>query len=416
MSVWRHRDLRVIAVSRAASFLGDEVAVVALTLLAYSRGWGTSGVAAMLAVSALPLVLAAPLAGRLVDRHDSRTLVAWSAVWQACCVVLLAVLVGRVGAGRAGEAAILAALFALNAGQAVSGPAWTALVPHVVTRGETGRAMALLQVLTTLAAVSGPALGGALVAWRGTGAALLVDAVSFALLAVAGLLVHTRRRPSSHDGQADGGAWAGVVWLRREPVCGSLVLGVLSIVLCVQLVIVVEVFLVRGSLGAGAAAYGTVGAVTAAAMVLGSLAGGRVSHTAERVRATILSLSVIAAAVVAGGLAHTIWFFAASMAVVGLANGVLNVTFQAVILERTPDAVRGRVVAAVMGAIQACTFLGMILGGVAGAFATPRQVFVGAGSLGLVVSGVVLAVLRARVSPDGEAPDRCTDASDVATG
>ena len=42
-SVWRHRDLRIAVVGKSVSYLGDDLAAIALTLFAYDAGWGTSG-------------------------------------------------------------------------------------------------------------------------------------------------------------------------------------------------------------------------------------------------------------------------------------------------------------------------------------------------------------------------------------
>jgi predicted MFS family arabinose efflux permease len=112
------------------------------------------------------------------------------------------------------------------------------------------------------------------------------------------------------------------------------------------------------------------------------------------------SIVAVSAFVVLGGLAPALWWLAAAMTGVGLANGVLNVVFQALVLVRTQDAVRGRVSAALMGAIQAGTVAGMGFGAVVGARTDPRTAFVGAGLAGLVVcAGLGAAVARALSEP-----------------
>ena len=73
-SIWRHRDLRLMLPARALSSFGDDMALIVLTLLVYDRGRGPWSITGLLVCSAVPVVLMAPLAGRLVDSMSFRTL------------------------------------------------------------------------------------------------------------------------------------------------------------------------------------------------------------------------------------------------------------------------------------------------------------------------------------------------------
>lgn len=393
-SVWRHRDLRLAAAGRSASFLGDEVATIALTLYAFDAGWGATGVAAVLVAAALPLAVGAPLAGRLVDRVDSRRATTLAALWQGLCASgALVVLVAGDPASPVTAAALLGLVAALGAGQAVSGPAWQALVPHLVPADEVPRAVALLQSTTTLAGVAGPAVGGLLVAGGGVAGALAVDAVSFGVLAVAARAVRTVRRPGPAAG--GGGTWAGYALLRDDRVLGTLVAGLVAMIVVLQVVVVLDVLLVRDVLGAGPAGYGVVNALFAAAMVVGALAAGRWCAPRAQVGVVVGSVAAIAGLVVLGGLAPSLGWFALALAGIGLGNGALNVAFGAFLAGRVPDAVRGRVFAAVTGATQTASIGGMALGGVVGGLVDVRTAWVAAGAAGLAVSAVVaVATLR----------------------
>src|SRR5882762_4772719 len=88
--VGRSRDLWLAVVARAVSLLGDEAAVIALTLRLHDSGRGAGAIAALFVAGMLPLVVLAPLAGRLVDRYDSRRLLVWSGLAQAVVCAVLA--------------------------------------------------------------------------------------------------------------------------------------------------------------------------------------------------------------------------------------------------------------------------------------------------------------------------------------
>ncbi|MDQ1740895.1 MAG: hypothetical protein QOE53_2547, partial [Pseudonocardiales bacterium] len=122
-SLWRVRDLRIAVLARAISLLGDELALVALLLRTQGRGDGAWPVVALLLAGGLPLVLLAPLVGRLVDRIDSRRLLLVSGCGQlACCLAL---------ASLPSQPVILALVAVLGAGQAVNSATWQALLPSI---------------------------------------------------------------------------------------------------------------------------------------------------------------------------------------------------------------------------------------------------------------------------------------------
>ena len=395
--VLRHRDLRLVVVARALSFLGDEVALVALTLHAYDAGWGPRGIAAVFVAGALPLALAAPLAGRLVDRVDSRRATTLAALWQAAAALALAVVLAAGPSGAAGVALALLLVAAVSAGQSVAGPAWQALVPHVVPPDDVPAAVSAQQTATTLVGVAGPAIGGLLVAAGGAPAALLIDAVTYAVLAVAARTVRAVRRPQA--GAGTDGLWAGFAALRADRLLAAVVGGLLAMILALQVVVVADVVLVREVLGAGPAGYGAVNAVFAVAMVAGAVVGGALRTPRAQAVGIVAVMGGMSLGVVGMGAAPGLVVLGAALAVVGLGNGVLNVAFGALLVARTPDAVRGRVFAAVGGVVQAANVGGFVLGGVVGELLAPRTVLATGGWAGaavsVVVSAVVLRVLRA---------------------
>ena len=151
---------------------------------------------------------------------------------------------------------------------------------------------------------------------------------------------------------------------------------------------VVEVFLVRGTLGARTLAFGLVGAGLAVGIVVGSvLAGGSsrrgpwAAHGARRARAR--------ADILLAGLCPGIWVFAAAWAVLGVANGFANVDASTLLLNRAPESHRGRVLAVVNGAVRGSALCAMLLGGLAGSLLGPRWTFMIAGA-GMAVVAVLL--------------------------
>lgn len=394
------RDLVVVAAGRGISVVGDEVAVIALALWASHEGAGAMVVAALVMAAALPQLLAAPVAGLLVDRLPARRLIASVSALQA--VVCLA-LVPAVAASHV--PAVLALVVALNLGQTVTNPAWQALVPAIVAPEQLTRALAVLQGTTAAAALLGPAVGGLLVGATGTSAALVVDAVSFAALGVAALLLRHDRRPEAPAPGARGELTAGVRVIAADPVLRGVLVLVTAFVLTAGAVNVAEIFLITRTLGAGPAAYGAVGALFAAGLMLGAWLSRRDRTVTAAARLLVGVTVSLALSLVVLGLAPTLVVAALASMAVGVCNGMLNVLGQSIFVRRAPKAVLGRVFAALQGVVGAAMLAATALGGVLLGVVDVRTLIVGSGVAAVAVLLVVgRPLLTAREPGPDDAP------------
>lgn len=178
----RNRSFLTIWTASAVSGLGDKIAIIALYLLVYELAGRAVDLGLLAAVQIIPAVLLGPLAGLALDRYDRRRVM-------IICELASAVVAAALPFARSlGQVYALAAL--LSVGRQFVGPARLALLPSVVPAARLGQANALAMLTQNVVLLLGPALGGALVAWRGTSAAFWVDAVSFVLSA--GLLAWRR--------------------------------------------------------------------------------------------------------------------------------------------------------------------------------------------------------------------------------
>ena len=373
-SLFAVRDLRTVVLARAISVLGDQLALVALLLRTQAQG-SSWAVVELLLAGLLPMIVLAPVVGRLVDHADSRTLLLVSSLGQLACCAALAF------ASRPVLALPLVA--ALGAGQPVNGATWQALIPRIVGIDRLPAALGLSQAVTTSAGVLAPLLGGLLTGLYGARLPLLLDAASFAAITVAAVRVRTRRAPAAQGGKPDHrGGWAVI---RGDAVLLPLVVMLAVFLLLGGMVNVVEVFLVRNTLQASATWYGVLGTAWAVGLLLGALTGGRLRGQPALVRAALVSAAGIGAALIGMGASPTVWWVAPAAVVGGASNGVLNLSIGALTGMRAADAVRGRVSATVNGLASGGQIGAMLLGGVLGAALSPRQVFLAGGLLSVAV-------------------------------
>jgi MFS family permease len=185
------RDFRLVFSSTTISAIGDGVAYIALAfaVLHISHNSPTAvGVvlASRQAAAALVTLAAGVIADRL-PRHA--VLVAVASVQAVVQGIAAALLLG--GQATVALLAALGAVYGLADGFVI--PAQNGLIPAVVSSVRLQQANALLGLSRSILGFGAPALGGVLVAAGSPGAAILVDAVSFAVAAV--LLARVRVAP-----------------------------------------------------------------------------------------------------------------------------------------------------------------------------------------------------------------------------
>jgi MFS family permease len=390
----RLRDFRLIVGARAASYVGDEAAVIALTLmLAHNGPWAVAG---LLLAGFGPLIVMAPVAGLLADRMDSRTLLVGIGLLQAgLCLALaytsaLPIVVGLVAL--------------LSAGQAITGATWSALLPGVVGMENLARAIGISQAATNAAMIFAPALGGALAGAGGARLVLLINVATYLLLAAGAGLVRHRRRVVHEPGAAPR-ALEGFRVLRADRTLLLMVGMFFLFILLGAMANVVNVFLIRDTLDAGPAWYGAESSTVGAAMLAGSLWAGRLSGQRRLVRASVVGMAAMAVSAVGYATAPTIaWVFPWAV-ICGAGNATVNVAANTVVALRVAAAVRGRVSAAIGGLMSTGIVIATVLGGLAGSAFTPREVFAIAGIVGLAVPLTVAPALLRSVRTDlSEAP------------
>ena len=253
--------------ARAISAFGDDLALLVLMLRVYSAGRGPWSITMLLLCATIPVVVLAPVAGRLVDSHPVPPLAIAAGLWQAACCVGLA-FADPLWASTPSSSL-------LQCGQVVANPAWQC-AGAVDRRAGRGRARGgRVPVADTLAAVAAPAAAGVLV---GTCRLRRPVADRRRHLRRRSLrrrlaIRTTRGRAARRDEPARGSRPASRSGRRAaSPADRSASARSSSSARSTN---VVEVFLLRGTLGAGTLVFGLVGAALAVGVVVGSLLAGR---------------------------------------------------------------------------------------------------------------------------------------------
>jgi MFS family permease len=401
----RWSDVYIAAAARAVSGCGDMLAATALALILVARGESGLAVAGILLAAALPLVAIGPVAGRLADRVDSRTLIVSVGLVQVGICVALAF---------ATQPILIIALVAMLAiGLAITSPTMSALTPLMVGRQNLAKAGGISQTAATIGMLAAPALGGVLVGAFGSRVPLLIDAGTYLSLPIAGLLLRTRRggrfrtapdatspadttSAAAATSAADAGANAAdrpksgrppVFHMRADALLWPLMVMIGAVVGAISAVNVVDVFFIRQTLHASATVYGLVAATWIVGMVFGAVIRGRQRRddigTAKALLLNNLATGV--AITVAGLMPHVSWVVPLWL-LGGVLNGMENVGIGVILGSRVPPEVRGHASAIFNSIANGANAVGYLAGGALLAVASPRLLVVACGLAGVAAA------------------------------
>jgi MFS family permease len=350
MEAFASRDFRRYQVARSAAILGAEAQSVAVAWQVYSithraLDLGYTGLALF-----LPGLLFLLPAGHVADRFDRRQVIL---VCYGLQVFATLALLEFARAGMHRVLPIYAVLFVIGTGRAFSGPASSALVPHLVPEKHFVNAVTWGSAIFQFANFSGPALGGLLYTLplekilpgtrlEGAGIVYVFTLCTLAcFLALVGSL-HVRLGRMEHRAASMKVVLAGFryVWSAR------LLLGAISLDLFVVLlggaVALMPIF-ANDILHTGPRGLGMLRAAPAVGALAMSLLMARFPILRGAGKRMFIAVGVFGVATVIFGLSRNLWLSVAALAVGGAADMISVIIRGSLLQLATPPEMRGRV-------------------------------------------------------------------------
>jgi MFS family permease len=303
----RHRDFRLLWTGMTVSLVGDGIFLVAMVWQAYEL-WNAPAALSLLGIGmTIPTIVFLLPAGVLSDRLDRRSLMLGADIGRAVVIAALAVL-SLTGLLTFWELMVLVALYGV--GTAFFTPAFEAIVPDIVPAADLAAANSLDQFVRPIALrLAGPALGGALVAGVGTGAAFALDAASFVASTVAVFLMRPPAHPrSEHVASSASAVKEGLRFVRsRVWLWGTLLSAAIAYLAFMGPAEVLLPYLVKNELHASAGDLGLVFAAGGVGAIGAALFMGQRGHPNRDVTVMYATWTVATLAVAGYGLATASW-------------------------------------------------------------------------------------------------------------
>ena len=346
-----HRNFRLIWVGLLLSMVGSVMQSAAVLwhvslLVPPDRKALALGLVGLVRV--VPIIAFSLLSGVAADAWDRRRLMLMTQAAAAAVAMVLATL-------TFGGLTIVWPIYLLTAiGSSVGAfdlPARQALVPTLVPREHLPNAIGLMTMIFQAASVAGPAAGGLVIAAAGVGWVYVVNAMSFAFVIVALLLMRDVPAGANAGQLAEGGARSdvslqaaleGLRFVFRSPLIRSTMLLDFFATFFSSAMALLPIF-AQDILRVGAEGFGWLYAAPAAGALITSIALVPVVERIEHRGATLLwAVAGYGIATIVFGISRSFWVTFACLALTGATDTVSMVIRNIVRQLETPDRLRGR--------------------------------------------------------------------------
>jgi MFS family permease len=393
------RDFRRLWFGVGISAIGSQVTTVAIPFQLYDETRSTLLVGLLGLAALVPLLIVPIYGGAVADAVDRRRMLLVSDVAQL--LVTGALLVNALLPNPS-----IWFLFVAEAlGTAAYGfqrPARNALTPRLVREDQLLAAIAVEDVVFTLARVAGPVMAGVLIAVVGLAGAYAIDMATFAAsLAAIWLLPPVPPAPdadrASLQSILDGFRYVG----RRKVLLGIFVVDTNAMVFGMPRALFPAF---AEKLGGGPSVLGLLYAAPFAGALVASLTSGWMMSVRRQGLGVCVAAAAWGAAIALVGLAETVWFALLFLAAAGAADFISAVLRSNILLTVTPDSMRGRLSGIELAQVAGAPEIGNVEAGIVASLTSVRASIVSGGVLTVAGTVAVAAAIPALVRYDARTP------------
>jgi MFS family permease len=393
------RDFRRLWFGTGISAIGSQITTVAIPFQLYDLTRSTLLVGLLGIAALVPLLIVPIYGGAVADAVDKRRLLLLSDI------ALLVVSAGLVTNAMLPEPKTWFLFVAEALGTAAYGfqrPARNALTPRLVGEEQLLAAIAVEDVVFTLARVAGPALGGVLIAAIGLPGAYGIDIATFA----ASLLAIWLLPPVPPSPDADRPSLQSILDGFRYVLSRKVLLGIFIVDTNAMIFgmprSVFPAF--ADKLGGGPSVLGLMYAAPFAGALVASLVSGWMNAVRRQGLAVCIAAGAWGIAIALVGFAQAVWVALVFLAVAGAADFVSAVLRGNILLTATPDAMRGRLSGIELAQVAGAPELGNVEAGIVAELTSIRASIVSGGLLSVAGTALTALAIPALVRYDARRP------------
>ena len=281
----KNKNFIIIVIGQIISLFGNAIQRFSMSLYLLEFTGSTSAFANILAISTIPYILFAPIAGRLSDNVNRKKIMVYL---DFSCSILIGCYAFILFKGRDSELIVAAVMFILSICYTLYGPAVVSSIPQIVDKDRLTSANGIINQVSSVVNFIGPILAGILYGLIGIKLIVVINALSFLVSAIMELFLDIPDVVKSEERQCNEESKLlsmdfvkksfidmknSFLYLKKE---NTIVLGIIaSYAFCniflVPILSIVAPYFINILLGLPSEIYGIVEGVCVLGMILGGL-------------------------------------------------------------------------------------------------------------------------------------------------
>ena len=391
---------RRLWIGQMISVIGGELTFVAIPYQVFQLTHSTLAVGLLGFCTLVPLVCVPLVGGTLADAVDRRRLLLQTEVAFVFVSVLLAV---NSALPNPRVWALYVLLTLGTTAFSLGTPALRSLLPRIVPEDQIAAASALEGIYSNFAAAAGPVLAGVLISVVGLTTTYLIDVGTFSASLIALWLLPPLppaegAERASVKAMVDGFRYV----LSRPILLGIFLVDTNAMIFGMPMALFPAI---GEHYGGGARIVGLLYAAPYIGALLASLVSGWTGHVRRQGLGVVAAASCWGIALILFGFANALWLALVMLALAGAADYVSAILRSVIVLNSTPDEMRGRVTGIEFAQVASAPSLGNVEAGAVAAATSIRFSIVSGGILSVVGTVVVAAAVPALLRYDAREPD-----------
>lgn len=177
----KNKNFIIIVIGQIISLFGNAIQRFSMSLYLLEFTGSAATFANILAISTIPYILFAPIAGMLSDKVNRKKIMVYLDFF---CSILIGIYAFILLQGRDHELIVATVMFVLSICYTLYGPAVTAAIPQVVEEDKLTSANGIINQVGSIVNFVGPIFAGVLYGLVGIKAIVIINAISFLLSAI----------------------------------------------------------------------------------------------------------------------------------------------------------------------------------------------------------------------------------------
>lgn len=177
----KNKNFIIIVIGQIISLFGNAIQRFSMSLYLLEFTGSTAAFARILAISTIPYILFAPIAGMLSDNVNKKKIMVYL---DLICSVLIGGYAFIVFRGHDHELIVTAVMFILSICYTLYGPAVVSSIPQIVEEEKLTTANGIINQVGSIVNFAGPILAGVLYGLLGIKIIVVINAVSFLISAI----------------------------------------------------------------------------------------------------------------------------------------------------------------------------------------------------------------------------------------